>query len=586
MEGSEQGLSDASNNAEASTAWICVRERETVRSQIVLAAQDILSRKGPEAVTLGAVAKSTKIPRATVYSLFANRRDLMAALTAAPQAEIEALPQATPKQAPSLEAVPDAAEAPITAEPEKGITTEESAVAAPVEAMPLQAGNDEAPSGNAPSYDDLMREQAEALQALSRQVIVPNSRSTRDAALTRLDARIAVTEKSIAALEQHVGQRLKTLESDTDGLSQTLASLRGRLEKFEERQVTALAELRLDVHRLAKADKPAAIAEVFHDRLAPIPVAVEPAPVPESCAMQIEEAAGPREDDIVATDSDDADIPKMPTYLTSARLAAMKAAATAPTEPPRRRRPPFRRFLFKNRWVLLAAAGVLVVWFDVYVFAHYQPAAVGQRPVVLVAEKHTVTKQAWSPRAQLVRGLKYLNGTGVPVNVDSARVWLERAARAGNPVAENLVGVLCQTGTGMPTDINAARRWYEAAAAQGNLKAMTNLGKLYAGGWKDGTDYAKAAEWFSKAAAYGEVDAQFDLAVLYERGAGVARNPVEAYKWYMIAGKAGDNKAAVRASTLAAHLDPDSLSAADSAIAGFTPLRPNSAANDVPQLSG
>ncbi len=568
-------MPDAANSAEAPkrVGWICHRERETVRLQIVSAAVEILNRNGPEAVTLGAVARETKIPRATVYSLFANRRDLMAAL---PPAEQEPLAVQEEVITP---AAPDESETPLA--PEAAQVPSE--IPAEAEAEIAQAPAEAEESGNASSYDALMRQQAEALEALTKQVIVPNPRQARDAAMSRLDARLAVAEQSVSALEQRVGERLKSLETDTQGLSETLKTLRARLEKFEERQVSALADLRLDVHKLGKGEKGSAVAEAFVEPHGPEPSENHTEPAeriePHVKTILFEKPAE------AETEGDD--IPKMPTYLTSARLAAIQASATVAAPPSRPHRTPVQHFLHKNRWLLIAAAAVLVTWFDVYVFAHYQPALGETQSVAVVPEKlASAIKPAWSPRAQLVRGLKYLNGTGVPVNVDAARHWLERAARAGNPVAQNLMGVLCQTGTGVPANIHTAIAWYEAAAAQGNLKAMTNLGKLYAGGWREGTDYVKAAEWFAKAAQYGEGDAQFDLAVLYEMGQGVSRNPVEAYKWYMIAGKAGDNKAATRASTLAAEIDPDALSAADSAIAGFTPLPAIQAANDVPRLAG
>jgi localization factor PodJL len=260
-----------------------------------------------------------------------------------------------------------------------------------------------------------------------------------------------------------------------------------------------------------------------------------------------------------------------------------------PPPPPRPVRSIARRFVRRNRWLLVAVAAVLVVWFDVYVFAHYQAAdaaAPDPQQQVVLHPRPANGPIAWSPRAQLVRGLKYLNGTGVQVDVDKAHLWLERAALRGNAVAQNLMGVLYQTGTGVRADTPAAIRWYEAAAMQGNLQAMTNLGKVYAGGWKEGTDYVKAAVWFAKAAQYGEVDAQFDLAVLYELGQGVSRDRLEAYKWYMIAGKNGDSHAATRAAALASELEPEELQAADAAVTGYAPIAVDRAANDVPVVSG
>lgn len=588
-------MSDGKSAAADDANWLCSRERETFRALVLAAALDVMEREGPEAVTLGAVARQTKIPRATVYSLFSNRQALLSQLVSTqrlgepviatdppppedpPKEEMPVSgeePAAVAEQSPSA-ATPEErdtteADCPKAAHPEERDATDTDCAVleatpareATVEGEPPQA--EDGITNTRAAYDELMREQAEVLQTLTKQVIVPKPRERTD--VSRLDARLTVTEQSLAALEQRIGERLKSLTAETSSLNETLQGLRMRLHKFEERQQAALAQLKLEVHRLGKGE-------------ASLP---SPLPLPEPELDALVEPMEP-----VAEEADAADVPKMPTYLTSARLAAIHASARAAAmPPPQRSKPPVRRFLRRNRWLLVAVGAVLVGWFDVYVFAHYQPALGAASQEQSQTARPRTVRAAWSPRAQLIRGMKYLNGTGVPVNIDNARLWLERAALSGQPIAQNLMGVMYQTGTGAPQNIAAAIRWYEASAVQGNLKAMTNLGKVYAGGWKEGTDYVKAAEWFTKAASYGEVDAQFDLAILYERGEGVPRNLLQAYKWYMIAGKSGDHKAALRASTLASQIDPNALQAADEAIASYAPLRRDAAANDVPTVSG
>lgn len=405
------------------------------------------------------------------------------------------------------------------------------------------------------SYDALMRAQAEALHHITQQVIPsgPKPRDGLEAALSKVEARLAVTEQSVAALELQLGDKLKGLDVETSALTERLHGLRQRLEKFEEKQMHALAQIRLDVFNLAN----------------PSPKAVPPEPVgepPDAWEPEAEPEAAPPPQEIAE---------RAPTYLDTARKAAIEAAVRAAARPVRHRTPA-ERFWNKHRWVVLTAAAVLVVWFDAYVFANYQPAQGAYASVTGTAQDRA--------RAELIRGLKYLNGTGMPADTAKARLWIAAAARQGDAVAENMMGTFYQTGTGVTADMPTAIGWYEKAARHGNLKATAALGKLYAGGWQDGTDYAKAAEWFAKAAAMGDVDAAFDLAILYERGLGVSRNTREAYKWYAIAAARGDRHAATRASVLGQGLAQ--RAALDRDVAAFTPVRLDKAANAVPQISG
>jgi localization factor PodJL len=227
-------------------------------------------------------------------------------------------------------------------------------------------------------------------------------------------------------------------------------------------------------------------------------------------------------------------------------------------------------------------ATVLVVWFDAYVFAHYQPAQGGEAERVLAARP--IVSRGPAGRAELIRGLRYLHGTGVAIDNVRAKLWVERAALRGDPVAENLMGVFAQSGSG--ASMVRAIGWYEAAVRHGNVKAMTNLGKLYAGGWREGTDFAKAAGWFAKAAAAGDVDAAFNLAVLCESGLGRPRNIAEAYRWYAIAAGSGDKHAGARATVLAGQITPEEREALDHAILAFKPLPIERLANDVPRVTG
>ena len=106
-------------------------------------------------------------------------------------------------------------------------------------------------------------------------------------------------------------------------------------------------------------------------------------------------------------------------------------------------------------------------------------------------------------KAALIAGVSHLDGEGVARSETEAARWLERAAKAGEPVAQYRLGTLYQRGGGVAKDEAQALHWYEAAANQGNRKAMHNLGVFYAEGRGTPQDYEKAASWFTRAAKYG-----------------------------------------------------------------------------------
>jgi localization factor PodJL len=199
-------------------------------------------------------------------------------------------------------------------------------------------------------------------------------------------------------------------------------------------------------------------------------------------------------------------------------------------------------------------------------------------------DRLTQAANAGNARAQLIVGIKYLDGDGVPVNESEAAKWLAKAAEANEPVAQYRLGTLFERGRGVAADPVKAVRWYLAAANQGSRKAMHNLAVAYAEGSGVKKDYAEASRWFLRAANLGLSDSQFNLAVLYERGLGVPQNLVDAYKWYAIAAAQGDGESKTRIGAIASQLEPDAKAAAQHAADAFKPGVLNARANVAPTV--
>ena len=207
-----------------------------------------------------------------------------------------------------------------------------------------------------------------------------------------------------------------------------------------------------------------------------------------------------------------------------------------------------------------------------------------QTAAVPALDRLSALANGGNAKAETIVGLKYLDGTGVPVNEAEAAKWLDRAAQQGEPVAQYRLATLYERGRGVPTDAAKAIKWYLAAAQAGNRKAMHNLAVAYAQGAGTAKDYAEAARWFSKAAALGLADSQFNLAVLYERGLGVPQSLLDAYKWYAIAAAQGDTESKARIDALTTQLSADDRAAAQRSADMFRPAALDRNANVPPEM--
>lgn len=189
-----------------------------------------------------------------------------------------------------------------------------------------------------------------------------------------------------------------------------------------------------------------------------------------------------------------------------------------------------------------------------------------------------------NPSAQYVVASRYLNGVGVPQDLDKAVFWSQQAAAKGYAPAQYLLGTLYERGLGAPKDAAKALEWYGKAAALGNVSSMHNAAVLLSSEQAGKPDYDRAFTLFTSAARHGLRDSQFNLAVFHERGLGTTADPAEAYFWYRLAAQQGDSQAAERATALTKTLAPDTLSKLTKRLAGFVPAPANDGANVVAVL--
>jgi hypothetical protein len=80
---------------------------------------------------------------------------------------------------------------------------------------------------------------------------------------------------------------------------------------------------------------------------------------------------------------------------------------------------------------------------------------------------------------------------------DATQLWLV-SAESGDARSELMIGLSYAMGRGVPQDDAMAIAWYRRAADHGSREAAANLGTMYARGRGVPLDYAQAILWWQK----------------------------------------------------------------------------------------
>jgi TPR repeat protein len=107
-------------------------------------------------------------------------------------------------------------------------------------------------------------------------------------------------------------------------------------------------------------------------------------------------------------------------------------------------------------------------------------------------------------------------------NEDARLSFAEAMALAekGDPDGELLVGVAYVDGNGVPQDDREAMKWLLKAAEKGEYRAMTLVGYMYCHGRGVNEDSEEGIKWLRKAAEKNHPMAEFLIGVMYETGKG------------------------------------------------------------------
>ena len=150
------------------------------------------------------------------------------------------------------------------------------------------------------------------------------------------------------------------------------------------------------------------------------------------------------------------------------------------------------------------------------------------------------------------------NNRRTAARVDACRT----AAEQGDAKAQVIVGILFYHGYGVPKDYVQAASWFHLAADQGAAEAQTTLGFMYYDGRGVPKNYAEAARWYRLAAEQGVALAQYALGVIYREGQGVPEDWVRAYMWFNLAAVSGSGPGRKERNRLTKLLTPEQLAEA------------------------
>lgn len=102
--------------------------------------------------------------------------------------------------------------------------------------------------------------------------------------------------------------------------------------------------------------------------------------------------------------------------------------------------------------------------------------------------------------AMLEVGMKFISGEWVQNSEHEGRLWVRRAAEAGNCDAMFLMGNLCLESQ---QNCDEGIMWHKSAANNGNAKSCVELGRRYREGGGIEKNQDESRRWFAKAAEYG-----------------------------------------------------------------------------------
>ena len=132
----------------------------------------------------------------------------------------------------------------------------------------------------------------------------------------------------------------------------------------------------------------------------------------------------------------------------------------------------------------------------------------------------TEKAEAGDAEAQCILGEMYMCGYVVPLDLEKALEWTQKAVQQDIPRAKSNLALLCLYGHVVERDLDKAFELMCEAAEQGYDYAQAMLGVFYELGLGTEPDSEKAFEWYTKSAEQGQHLGMLYLGKAYFKGTG------------------------------------------------------------------
>lgn len=577
------------------------REKSVTRLSILEAARRLIAERGPDAVSLGAVALEAGFARATVYGYFKSKDEMLQAVAAydltqlagamsgasewpnpsdenatkaadaAPEEEHAAVeydtPEAEDSQAEadaSHQEEPAPAVTPVEAEHHEHGAADDfaaalvaSGVADPLHAAEVHVEPDAEVATHAdavavdvvPAADSSMSQvedvravpgehQSDLEKILSK--LTPSDPPNSEgsaAALARFDRRLRVVERTVGDLLSHQERAEKSTSTSVDSAAELLRNMNQRLEESERRQRQAFAELRASAREASRRLE--TLENIQH---------IAPA------------AAMPEEPLVLDTEVPvAAEAPVEPTaesHNTEAPAAAEKSEAAAPAEAQTETAEEKARVTYltaaRNSARIAAEASVSPKkpkpWLyriprKYLMFTCAFMSVVTMVIGFLVVQRATALANAEPSSVQTASIVPLhfsLSSAPKQMAVATPLDELSAMATAGNGKAQLLIGLRYLKGSdGIPKNPSEAAKWIARAAQRGEPMAQYWAGYVYQHGVGVSSDPDAALRWYEAAADQGNTRAMYNLGVGYAEGWAGAKDAPEASRWFTRAARLG-----------------------------------------------
>ena len=113
---------------------------------------------------------------------------------------------------------------------------------------------------------------------------------------------------------------------------------------------------------------------------------------------------------------------------------------------------------------------------------------------------------------------------------------LRPLAEQGDKNAEVVLGLLYEAGRGVPQSFSEAAKWYRLAAEQGHLNGQFQLGSLHERGLGVLKDPLEAYKWYRLAALQGLADAYHKIGTMFVDGSALPKSDADALAMFYVAG--------------------------------------------------